>query len=150
MPGRWLWAGLAWWPRGGGRDGTTDLGGGGRRARQRAALPARRLGADRPLGRPAPRGLAGLPLGTLAVNLSGCLAIGLLAGLFEQRLASPGLRLFLLVGVLGGFTTFSTFGLETQRLLEEGSLALAAANAGLSLGGGLLGVLLGLALGRWI
>lgn len=90
------------------------------------------------------------PWGTLAVNLSGCLAIGLLAGLFEQRLASPGLRLFLLVGVLGGFTTFSTFGLETQRLLEEGSLALAAANAGLSLGGGLLGVLLGLALGRWI
>lgn len=91
------------------------------------------------------------PTGTLVVNLIGCFGIGFLgAALSGPLIVREEYRIAILVGLLGGFTTFSTFGLETQRLLEEGSLALAAANAGLSLGGGLLGVLLGLALGRWI
>ena len=89
------------------------------------------------------------PWGTLAVNLAGCLAIGLLAGLFEQRwLAAPTLRTFLLIGVLGGFTTFSTFGFETFALARGGNWALAAGNAGASVLLGLAGVALGAALAR--
>lgn len=84
------------------------------------------------------------PWGTLVVNLSGCLAIGLLAGLFQERLlVSPGLRVFVLMGILGGYTTFSSFGLETHRLLVEGSWLLAAGNAFGSVLGGLAGVWLG-------
>lgn len=53
-----------------------------------------------------------VPYGTLAVNVAGCLALGALAGIGEARsVMSPELRLFLMVGLLGGFTTFSTFGL---------------------------------------
>ncbi|NKB25239.1 MAG: fluoride efflux transporter CrcB [Kiritimatiellae bacterium] len=52
-----------------------------------------------------------LPYGTLGVNISGCLVIGFLGGYIEHRdFLSPEIRTFLLVGVLGGFTTFSTFG----------------------------------------
>lgn len=52
----------------------------------------------------------GFPVGTLAVNLAGCLLIGILYGLFDRgTAASPELRLFLAVGLCGGFTTFSTF-----------------------------------------
>ena len=77
---------------------------------------------------PAPR----LPWGTLAVNVLGCFAIGLLGGLAETRgvLTATG-RLFLLIGVLGGFTTFSTFGYETLALLREQAVARAAANIAL-------------------
>ena len=64
---------------------------------------------------------AAFPFGTLAVSLLGCLAIGLLAGLAESRqLIGPDMRLFLFVGLLGGFTTFSTFGYETFALLRDG------------------------------
>lgn len=98
------------------------------------------------------RGWAALfPWGTLAVNLSGCFAIGLLAGLFEARWpARPELRVFLLVGVLGGFTTFSTFGFETWSLARGGGLLLAAGNALASVLLGYLGVALGAALARSI
>lgn len=77
---------------------------------------------------PAPR----LPWGTLAVNVLGCFAIGLLGGLAETRgvLTATG-RLFLLIGVLGGFTTFSTFGYETLALLREQAVARAALNVAL-------------------
>ena len=55
-----------------------------------------------------------LPYGTITVNITGCLLIGLLAGLSENRnLLSPETRALLLVGVLGGFTTFSAFSYET-------------------------------------
>jgi CrcB protein len=67
---------------------------------------------------------AGFPLGTLAVNLLGCLLIGVLNGLFVDRLAlRPEYRLMLVAGFLGGFTTFSAFGLETAMMLREGHYA---------------------------
>ena len=65
--------------------------------------------------------LARFPYGTLGVNLLGCLAIGLLGGLGESRQTfGPGARLFVFIGILGGFTTFSTFGFESFALLREG------------------------------
>lgn len=73
--------------------------------------------------------LSTFPWGTLAVNVLGCLAIGFLGGLLETRqLLSPAWRIFLLIGVLGGFTTFSTFAYETLGLLHESDAVRAAAN----------------------
>jgi CrcB protein len=69
------------------------------------------------------------PWGTLLINVSGCFLIGVLAVLAEERGVGLGGRLFLMAGVLGGYTTFSTFGYETLSLMREGSHALAAANA---------------------
>ena len=58
--------------------------------------------------------------GTIFVNLVGCFAIGILAGLFDgQHLNNDNIRLFLMIGVLGGFTTFSTFGLENYLLIKK-------------------------------
>ncbi len=105
-----------------------------------------RYGAGRLAEQLAPR--APLPLGTLAVNVVGCLLIGLLAGVGATREAAQGLRLFLLVGVLGGFTTFSALGLETTRLLHEGALGRALLNVGLHLALGLAAADLGLRLAR--
>jgi CrcB protein len=69
------------------------------------------------------------PFGTLAVNLAGCLAIGLLSQLAETRgLFSAEARTLIFIGVIGGFTTFSTFGNETINLWRNGEGALAAAN----------------------
>jgi CrcB protein len=77
---------------------------------------------------------AQLPYGTLAVNVSGCLAIGVLGGFADSRQAiGPELRLFLLLGVLGGFTTFSTFGYETLALVRDGQHLGAGMNVALSL-----------------
>lgn len=71
----------------------------------------------------------GFPYGTLAVNLLGCFLLGSVIGLVEHRqLFSPGTRLFLTVGVLGGFTTFSTFGWETFDLLRNHQHLLAIGN----------------------
>jgi len=72
---------------------------------------------------------AAMPLGTMLVNVLGCGAIGFLAGMMDARqLIGPGLRLFLLIGVLGGFTTFSTFGYETLALARDGDHLRAGAN----------------------
>ncbi|HEU4389839.1 MAG TPA: fluoride efflux transporter CrcB [Blastocatellia bacterium] len=69
------------------------------------------------------------PYGTLAVNVIGCFVIGVLAQLVDDHGAfSPGTRAFLFVGILGGFTTFSTFGNETLNLLRDNEQALALAN----------------------
>lgn len=67
---------------------------------------------------------SGFPYGTLVVNLAGCLAIGLLAGLSESRqVIGPELRIFLFLGLLGGFTTFSTFAYEGVELIHHGEFA---------------------------
>lgn len=73
--------------------------------------------------------ISGFPLGTLVVNLSGCLLIGVVIGLAEHRhVLEPGQRLFLAVGILGGFTTFSTFAIETVSLLQEAEVGKAVFN----------------------
>ena len=67
------------------------------------------------------------PYSTFAVNVVGCLIVGVLAGLAERyELFGPGARLFLFTGLLGGFTTFSAFGLETMFLLRRGEPWVAA------------------------
>jgi len=69
------------------------------------------------------------PYGTLLVNVLGCFAIGLLMAVFEERFAvNPGLRLFLTIGILGGFTTYSSFSYETVSMLREGSYLAGTAN----------------------
>jgi CrcB protein len=79
-------------------------------------------------------GLA-FPFGTLAVNVLGCLLIGGLAELAETRaFLSPDARAFLVIGFLGGFTTYSTFGNETVNLLRDRDTALAALNVAAHLG----------------
>ncbi|MCX6136080.1 MAG: fluoride efflux transporter CrcB [Ignavibacteriales bacterium] len=76
------------------------------------------------------------PYGTLAVNVLGCFIIGFAMTVFEERfLVQPNMRLFITIGILGGFTTFSTFSFETVALLRSGDATMAAANALLSLFG---------------
>jgi CrcB protein len=77
----------------------------------------------------------GFPWGTLFVNLAGGLLIGLLTGWFVRAGANEALRLFLGIGILGGFTTFSAFSLETFLMVERGALGIAAAYAGISVVG---------------
>jgi CrcB protein len=92
---------------------------------------------------------ARIPWGTLVVNVLGCFAIGLLAGMAEGRhLLGPRARLFLMAGLLGGFTTFSTFGYETMQLIRDGEHARAAANVVLQVAASLAAVWLGYALSR--
>ncbi|MDX9765799.1 MAG: fluoride efflux transporter CrcB [Ectothiorhodospiraceae bacterium] len=72
----------------------------------------------------------GFPWGTLAVNVLGSLLIGFLSVLLIERLnLDPVWRAAVLIGLLGGFTTFSTFSLETLNLIEQGALLRAAVNA---------------------
>ena len=86
----------------------------------------------------------GFPVGTLVVNLLGCLAMGLLGGFFAgPQLVPEHIRVGLLVGVLGAFTTFSTFGGETFQLINDGEFGLAALNVGLSNVCGIAAVWLG-------
>ena len=69
------------------------------------------------------------PIGTTVVNVSGCFLIGFITALVEVRnLLSPEVRVFLLIGMLGGFTTFSTFGYETIALLRDGAFFSGLAN----------------------
>jgi CrcB protein len=85
------------------------------------------------------------PFGTFTVNMIGCLLIGLIAHLAETRsYLSQEMRTFLVVGILGGYTTFSSFGYETVTLLRDGHLTLALLNAGGQLVLGLVCVWLGM------
>jgi fluoride exporter len=77
----------------------------------------------------------GFPWGTLFVNLAGGLLIGLLTGWFVRAGANEAMRLFLGVGILGGFTTFSAFSLETFLMVERGEIGLAAFYAATSVVG---------------
>jgi CrcB protein len=79
------------------------------------------------------------PWGTVAVNLIGCLVIGYLNGLLDDRLVRPELRFLLVIGFLGGYTTFSAFGWETAAMLRQGEYARAV---GYVLANNVLGVLL--------
>ena len=94
----------------------------------------------------------GFPWGTLAVNLLGSLLMGFLYVLMIERLASaPEWRGFLLVGLLGAFTTFSTFSIETLNLIEQAQYARALGNVLISVlacvGAALLGVIVARQLG---
>lgn len=94
-------------------------------------------------------GAAVFPWGTFAVNMLGCLAIGLLFGLAEKTHAvSPSMNLFLITGFCGGFTTFSTFGDDLYLLLRQGHAGHFALYLSSSLVLGVLLVWLGRALVR--
>jgi fluoride exporter len=89
------------------------------------------------------------PSGTFAVNLAGCFAIGLVGALGLERAAiSPEARVFLMVGILGGFTTFSSFAWETLGLLSVRDVLRATLYVAGSVFLGLLGAWLGRLLGR--
>ena len=91
----------------------------------------------------------GLPLGRLVVNLSGTLVLGLVATLFLERLGvSDNMRLAITVGLLGGFTTFSTVWLDTLHLLNGGRWVWALTNLLVSAVGGLAAAWLGQQLAR--
>jgi len=85
----------------------------------------------------------------LVINVSGSFLLGVLfAALIERAVGSPMMRLALTTGLMGAYTTFSTFSLETFRLFEDGATGAAVANIGLSLALGLVAVWLGVSLGR--
>lgn len=88
------------------------------------------------------------PWATLTVNVMGSAVIGLFLGLAMQENWSASTRLFVAVGVLGGFTTFSTFSWETLNLIRERSLIFAAGNVLASVVLGLVGCYLGLVAAR--
>lgn len=91
------------------------------------------------------------PLGTLVVNLAGCFLIGFLFHLFEERfLIDPLVRVAVLAGFLGGFTTFSSFGLQSFTLLRDGQFFLAGVNILISNLAGLFFVWIGYQLARGV
>ena len=92
---------------------------------------------------------AGFPYGTLAVNVLGSFAIGFLMSLFEERfVVNASLRVFLTIGILGGFTTFSSFSFETMALFREGSYLFGFANVLLSVVTCLGATWFGIAIGK--
>lgn len=89
--------------------------------------------------------LGNFPLGTLAANFFGSLIMGLVVGILAGRYES--IRLFVAVGFLGGFTTFSSFSAETLALIQNGQIFAAAANVIVSVVAGLIACAAGLKLG---
>jgi fluoride exporter len=91
------------------------------------------------------------PAGTLVVNLAGCFLVGLLFYLLQERfLVNQTVRTVILIGFLGGFTTFSSLGLQTFTLLQEREVSLALLNLGIANAGGVLLVWAGYTLGKII
>ena len=91
------------------------------------------------------------PYANLVINISGSFLIGVLAELFDSRiLVAPVMRVALLTGVLGGYTTFSSFAFETVSLLRDGEFWLATLNVSLSVVLGLAAVWLGMRLAQLV
>lgn len=91
---------------------------------------------------------ATVPLGTAFANVSGCFCIGLSSAFFSSHAAlAPEWRLGIITGILGGYTTFSTFTLEVLTMLQEGRLLAAMGTLALHLGSGLVLAALGMAIG---
>ena len=92
---------------------------------------------------------ADFPYGNLVVNIFGCFLIGILMAISQDRfIISPPLRVFLAIGILGGFTTFSSFSYETVALLQDGELHHALVNVFSTVGGCLLATTFGVLAGR--
>ena len=92
---------------------------------------------------------ASYPWGTLTVNLTGCFLFGLLWALAEGRWSiSPEMRAIILIGFLGGFTTFSSFAFETTQFLRDGQWLFAGMNVVMQNGLGILLLYAGITLGR--
>ncbi|MEW5758250.1 MAG: fluoride efflux transporter CrcB [Candidatus Omnitrophota bacterium] len=72
------------------------------------------------------------PISTLVVNVTGSLVIGFLWGIIDRFNFSPNMRMFVFIGILGGYTTFSTFSLETFNLMRDGEYRIAVMNTALS------------------
>lgn len=88
------------------------------------------------------------PAGTLAINVLGCLILGVIGQFGLNHITmSPDLRIGLTIGLMSGFTTFSTFGWDTVRMLEEGEWAKASIYVGASVVGGLIAMMLGMRVG---
>jgi CrcB protein len=95
------------------------------------------------------RNPSAFPWGTFVVNVSGAFALGLLFTVLTEHLTvAPWLRVAVTVGFLGAYTTFSTFSLETYRLIVDGAVGLALANAAGSVAAGLVAVYGGVVVGR--
>lgn len=88
------------------------------------------------------------PYGTLIVNLAGCFALGAVVHVATASAWSPELRGAVVIGFLGGFTTYSSFNQETLALLSNGAVGAAVLNIGLTLGTGLAAGWLGLVVAR--
>ena len=95
-----------------------------------------------------PRMTTAFPVHTFLINVTGSLALGVIMGAAETRGLAPWIRPAVAVGVLGAYTTFSTFGWETVALLERGETALASAYVLASVAIGLGAVVMGLVVGR--
>ena len=92
-----------------------------------------------------------IPMGTLSVNVLGSLLIGLIIGISgKSEIISPGLRLFLMVGICGGFTTFSSFTAENLTLMQNGQIASVLVYTGLSIFFGFMAVYLGYVLSNLV
>ena len=92
------------------------------------------------------------PYGTLVVNVTGCLLMGFLFALLSERFdgLAPQFRAFLLIGLLGGYTTFSSFSIETLNLCENGAWLSAGLNVVLSMALSMLAVWIGVMGGRQV
>jgi CrcB protein len=102
------------------------------------------IGAPRLLG-------TSFPYATLIVNAAGCFALGAVMHVgLNTSLMTPGLRVVLATGVMGGFTTYSTFNYETMEYLREGALGMAGLNVAVTLLLCLLAGALGLSFARWL
>lgn len=107
---------------------------------------AGRYGLDRLIER---RSFSVFPWSTFTINLSGCLLIGfVIAAVVDRHVGPPWLRVGIAMGVVGGYTTFSTFAQETLDLIEESRSVLAAGYAVGSVCLGVLAVVVGMAIGR--